>query len=29
MHLYLVNKNSTQSVFRNTSRCCWCCKEVP
>jgi len=33
MHLYLNciwNKNSTQSLFRDISWCCWwCCKEAP
>jgi len=23
-------ENSTQSIFRDTTRCCWwCCKEAP
>ena len=25
----LGNKNSTQSLFRDMSRCCWCCNKVP
>ena len=31
MLLYLNcirNKNSTQSLFRDISQCCWCCKEA-
>jgi len=32
MHLAiskLYNKNSTQSLFRDISRCCWSWKEAP